>query len=290
MLVWWVFFLFRPCASSTLDTVLPNGPACEVMKTNACAPSGLRVGVVSLSTTLSNRGNRFTAFLNELYTARHGYALLTERCSPDTRQEYLWRDSDQRSIVWSKSLVLLKHLPYYDYLLFLDSDAFVVDLNYTVGTFIKDHWPEGASIVTQPDCYDSTANGCWTAQGLNTGVMLVKHTPVAVEILRTWAESADDERCRKYHWQHPREQLCLNDVAKTFAPSDIQAVNASAWMGLDGTWIKHVFIGVGITEGWYKELTAKTFGYVMAQMFPAEWPIITTVTSRPSYQHTGRAW
>lgn len=113
-----------PCSSASplLSSVVPSGPECSVARSPGCYGDGrLRIALVVLSTTRSLPSDRVTGFINELYTARHGYDLLVGRCGVDTGRPYLWNDGDQRTIVWSKSLFLLRHLPAYDYLLFLDS-------------------------------------------------------------------------------------------------------------------------------------------------------------------------
>lgn len=127
------------------------------------------------------------------------------------------------------------------------------------------------------------------------------------QILTTWAQAADDERCHKFHFQHPREQLCLNALALQFLGS-LVALKSPRWTGMDGSWILHTMTGVGITRTWASQKIALTFGWAMLQArggvparslvtgslvlqaHPELWATAISSTAKPTYEHVSRGW
>jgi hypothetical protein len=82
---------------SILDSVLPQprGTAgCGVDKSPGCyGPNRLRIGILTVGTTHAAMSSRVSAWINEMYTATHGYDFVVERCAASTRASYLWDDN-----------------------------------------------------------------------------------------------------------------------------------------------------------------------------------------------------
>jgi hypothetical protein len=277
-----------------LDSVLPQGPECAVKLTRGCyGADKLRIGVLTLCTTRTAQSAHLTAFINALYTAKWGYSFIVERCAATTARDYLWRDDTQYQIVWHKSLYMLRHLPFYDYLLFMDSDSYVIDHDLSIEQFVNENLNSSASIATQSDCYDSTpgAYGCWDSTAINTGLILAKNTPKAFEILRAWAHAPETDVCREFHDRHPREQLCLQQVAKQYKQGEIQVIDTALWRGLDGTWIQHAYESRNPT--WFLSQVTDSFSHIMHRRFPGILHRIQgyNVTSEPPWLvHPKRTW
>lgn len=278
------------------DAVIPHGESCTVEKTRGCyGADGLRIGILSVGTTHSRESARVTAFINELYTARHGYDWIVERCAASTARPYLWADNEHYLVVWSKSLFLLRHLPHYDYLMFIDSDIFFVNHTYTVEAFVSEHMTGNTTILFQSDCYDSNTTGpivgCWNRKGINSGLIVVKNAPASYEFLREWSEAPDDERCNRIWHAHPREQMCADVVAANFTHGEYKVVDSDLIRGLDGTWAVHLYESRAPT--WSFEKAVLSFAYILESHYPHLWGNLTSYKPglpAPWLDHPPRAW
>lgn len=260
--------LLVTASSSGLKSVIPQGSECSIERSAGCyGTQRWRIGVLTMGTTKVANSVRFTSFTNELYTSKHGYTYLVERCAANTDIRHLWNDNDHYPMVWSKSLLILKHLPHYDYLLMMDGDALFINHSYSIESFIEDNWVTGASVLAQSDCYDSTpgAFGCWNSKGLNTGILLVKNTPDAVRFLKDWAVAPTDSRCNDILNQHPREQICAERLLKDYK-QEVVVLDTPLWRGLDGSWIIHAYQSRKPT--WFVQYAANTFNYILRRDNP----------------------
>ena len=197
-----------------------------------------------------------------MYTRKFGYDFMIHRCAASTERPYLWGENEHYLISWSKSLALLKHLRHYDYIMFHDADAMFVNHSYSIENFIREYFPTNASVVMQSDCYDNDEKmGCWNRAGANTGLIIVKNSPTGFDILKEWANAADDERCNKIHHTHPRDQMCFQDHVLPKYKESIVVVDSDLWRGLDGTWIVHGY--ESRQPGFFKEMAFNTFLYLI---------------------------
>lgn len=177
--------------------------------------------------------------VNYIYAARHGYNFIVERCPrpEDLDKSWMWDNKQEYLFVWSKPTLVRKHLPFYDYVLFIDSDAIVIDQKRTIEDFIKQHMNDDTCIVAAQDCQKS--NKCWVAENLNTGVMLFKRSPMTLRLLDDWFKATDD-LCRHTLYEHPREQECLNLLRRSGKYKDlIKILPVTEMGGHDGLWIQH---------------------------------------------------
>lgn len=179
--------------------------------------------------------------LNYTYAAKHGYAFVVERCprKEDMGDSWMWVESDQYVLVWSKGPLIMRHLHNYDYVMFIDSDAVVVDTNFTVEDFISRHFTENETcIVGAQDCQSDAL--CYDKEAMNTGVMVFKNSPKTFEILSEWIDAPKTELCAKWKFNHPREQACLNEIIKTQKHAKhIKLIDFKEMNSVDGKWVKH---------------------------------------------------
>ena len=182
------------------------------------------------------------AILNYMYASRHGYNFVVERCPrpQDVQTPWMW-DGDggnEYLFVWSKPVLVRKHLPFYAYVLYIDSDAVVVDKDKTVEDFARQYVTGATCVVAAQDC--KTAGDCWVAEDLNAGVMLFKNSPDTLALLDAWFEATNDT-CKHTLYLHPREQACLNLLRRQNKRYDelVHIVPVSVMGGHDGTWIRH---------------------------------------------------
>lgn len=176
--------------------------------------------------------------INYMYAARHGYNFIVERCPrpEDLSTPWMWDHKNEYLFVWSKPTLIRKHLPFYDYILFIDSDAIVVDPAKTVEQFIAQHMTT-ESIIAAQDC--KKTGDCWDPLNLNTGVMLVKKSPATLQLLDDWF-AATNNLCKHTLYDHPREQQCLNLLRKSEKyRGQIKILPITQMGGYDGTWIQH---------------------------------------------------
>lgn len=174
---------------------------------------------------------------NYLYAKKHGYGFVVESCpaKEDLGKDRMWKDGDQYLFVWSKPGMIRRHLVNYDYLVFIDSDAVVFDMDKTVESFVEEHFDDSTCIVLGEDCKD--AENCYG--GGAKEVMVVKNTEKTMGILDHWIQAASDE-CSEFKYTHPREQACINILGKTAYPKEIKVVPYRVIQGHDGVWIQHI--------------------------------------------------
>lgn len=84
-----------------------------------------------------------------------------------------------RHTSWYKLQVIRVLLSRYDYLMYLDSDAFFLSQERTIGSLVAEFDLQGSKHLLLPE------NGlcCETA---NTGVMLWRSSPESLQILEDW--------------------------------------------------------------------------------------------------------
>jgi hypothetical protein len=175
--------------------------------------------------------------------------------------------------------------------------AYFVNHTLTIESFIDTYFTGNVSIVFQSDCYDSTPGpmGCWDSHQANTGIIIAKNTPVAVDILTQWATAPDDDRCSRFHNQHPRDQLCMQALAANYTRGEIAVVDSDLWRGLDGQWIVHGYESRAPT--WFLGEVTKSFAYLLHNLNPEvydilkQWPSLNDNTTDPPWStHPGRTW
>lgn len=177
------------------------------------------------------------AYINYQYCAKNGYAFIVERCPrrQDMGKDWMWDDNNGYLLVWSKPALVLRHLPNYDYLLYIDSDAVVTDQDMKVEDFVEKHADKDTCILASQDC---RYTGYCYSHGLNAGTLLFVNTPKTIQIIKEWIESPN-KLCPDWKYTHTREQMCLNIMREKFYDKQIKVLHSADMNGSDGTWIKH---------------------------------------------------
>lgn len=143
-----------------------------------------------------------------------------------------------RTWVWNKLKILQNILPFYDWIICIDTDAIVVNDSIDIRTFIDDNF---CIVVGERDC-----TGSWFKEfptNLEMGVSFFKNDPLTFHIL----QKVYDEPDNQYHeWA---EQYCLmkllnsdpllNNKVKRIDNKLINTVDDD-FVGLEGTFIYHV--------------------------------------------------
>ena len=106
------------------------------------------------------------------YATRYGYAFLVKMCP--------WEEN------MSKASVIKKFLHLYDYIVYLDSDAFVYDQSIPIEFLIKNTFDKNPSLslVTQEDSDDQ--HTCYNKGSMNAGILIFKNCSTSFELLEEW--------------------------------------------------------------------------------------------------------
>jgi hypothetical protein len=114
---------------------------------------------------------KWTTVNKKSYCARHGYEFIED--------ESIWDKS--KPIPWSKILLLLKYIDQYDYLVWIDADILIMNMDTKIETFIA-RYPG----------YDQISGSDWKMQ--NTGVWIIKNTDFSKRFLTEVWDNVYDEK------------------------------------------------------------------------------------------------
>jgi len=130
--------------------------------------------------------------INRLYCERHGYEYVLDL--PE------WMRTD-RSGHWLKPESILRHLTDCDYLFYLDADACFYSHDLSIEHEILpllQQAGEGKIMLFANDCCAERFR--WHADGVNSGVILMKNCEEAKTILHDWIEVQDMPEGAPFHW------------------------------------------------------------------------------------------
>lgn len=152
-----------------------------------------------------------------------------------------------RHPAWENLPLLLEHVDSYDYVIWIDADAFFYIDALNITTYINEH-PDVDFIFSR-----DLGNKCPPEGEINTGIFIVKNTEYSKKFLNTWAydEKLFQDCKMKYRW----DQGVLNDMY-TYNTFDIRSS-------------EHSFVyEYGILQHFYKnelnDLNTKPLIYHMA--------------------------
>jgi hypothetical protein len=128
--------------------------------------NGMRVALVMFYDDAIREYGDLTFQINQLYCLKHGLDLI---CSHETAYQ-------NRHPAWERLPLLLKHLPNYDYLVWIDADAFFYFHSTSIIDMIKTT-PQTDFIFSR-----DIGNG-----NINTGIFVVKNTDYSYMFLSKWA-------------------------------------------------------------------------------------------------------
>lgn len=129
-------------------------------------PAGAaRIGVLTAYDAEFSAIGRLAEQSHRRYCRRHGYAFACETTGFDA----------SRKPHWSKILFLRKHLPQFDWLVWLDADTLIMNPAIPAHSFLADD----VDLIISED---------W--KGINTGVMFIRNTPWSLGFLdRIWDQT-----------------------------------------------------------------------------------------------------
>ena len=166
--------------------------------------------------------------INRIYCERHGYefVVVTPRLAPE-----------DRTIHWLKVKAVLDALPHYDFVLWMDADAWVHDHTRR----LEDQLVSRGAAVTEILIGTNRLNQevGWGDDRANTGVFLVRNTPLARHILEEWwhVPYHDPETARTW----PVDQAGFNrHLLPRWSPAGrVLLIDYRHLNGLDGEFIRH---------------------------------------------------
>lgn len=207
------------------------------MLKKGCRENGLRIAILMINSPGSKHTYTDCAtMLNLNYANKHRYDFILERCPTDVDVSWKWKENDQYVIVWYKPELLLKYLPYYHYIMFIDSDAIYKNTDISIENIIDNLDKKYAIIIADDKSYSQ-----WGGNEVNTGVIIVQNCPKSFEILNRWIDSTKNgDVCEKWRGVHPREQACLSDLYITEFRDDIYIHKSTFMNSANGEWIVHL--------------------------------------------------
>ena len=206
---------------------------------------GPRIAILMMNSPNIPKYAYYSTLINYTYATRYGYAFLVQRCPWEENlatKDWYWGDgSSEYLFVWSKASVIKKFLHLYDYIVFLDSDAFVYDQSIPIESLIKKTFDQNPSLslVTQEDCKNQ--DSCYNIQGINTGILIFKNCSTSFELLDEWMIQ-ETKACKDFLYRHPREQQCLNIIKRQqeWIQSAVFIYPIEEIGGSDSSWIRHM--------------------------------------------------
>jgi len=207
-------------------------------KKRSCKDTRIAILMIN-SPNIPNYAHK-AAVVNYMYASKHGYAFLVERC-PSKSSGFELPDTNEYLMVWTKPHLVKKHLPYYDYLLYVDSDAIVVDREKRIEELVSTHMAGGpVCMVAGRDCLSSSIETCTGHEGeLNAGVILFKNDPRTMDVLDAWIDARLNKDCLKWRDEFPYEQACINHLRNNRFQREIKVIPTQEMNGVDGRWIMH---------------------------------------------------
>ena len=166
--------------------------------------------------------------INATYCRRHGYHHIVKKFPP----------RPDRACLWEKLPAIRQELHHCDYLLYLDADAFFYSHELTVELELIP-FLENKQILMAADIASETIRRDPTVP--NSGVILIRCSQRAEEILRIWDESSERPELEHYRFGFYHEQeACWKTVWLDYA-DDFQMLHDYYMMnGYYGMYIRHL--------------------------------------------------
>jgi hypothetical protein len=141
-----------------------------------------KIAFVSYSTSHINDYSPYAYAINSIYVNNNNYILKWE--SEETGANY--NNNDQR---WNKVLILLEALKTWakniDYIVWIDADLIVLDMNLNINNLIK-HYLWADMIISRDPVLE---NGI-----INSGMMIIKNSNYSKFFLKKWWNSFDHNK------------------------------------------------------------------------------------------------
>ena len=210
----------------------------------SCTSSGLRIALFTLATPGAHYSTTYSIQRNAAYARHHGYDFYVETC-PDTSHPHEWIANEQHRANWAKPYFLRKHLRDHHIVVYVDADAYFVDAERSIESFVTAHMAPRFALLLPQNCDN---DGCWNdmpnCTALNTAFVVARRSALAMSVLDLWSKAWQKE-CREYAFIHPREQACISllyrDSALVQRAVAMVTPAQELFIATNGTWIKHFF-------------------------------------------------
>jgi hypothetical protein len=120
----------------------------------------------------------------------------------------------KRHCPWDKILCLIKTINWFDYIIWIDADAIINNIDIKFEDIINEN-PEKDLLICKDPCFSVSAPHCM----INTGVMIFKNSKISIDLLNdTWNIQNDYsiEKLDKYSYDgYPHEQGALANLLRT---------------------------------------------------------------------------
>ena len=188
----------------------------------------LNIKVVQYHWDDQNRSYQVNRKINEAYCRWHGYDYVVKTFVP----------RDDRSLRWSKIPAMREELHDCNFLLYLDADAFFYSRELRIENelipLLKDK-----QIMMSANCAGEKSRH--QPDKPNAGVVLVRNSAKAAEILRVWDETSERTGLENFRF-HPRgeQETCFQTVWQEFADEVKLLKDYYLMNGLRGIFIRHL--------------------------------------------------
>jgi len=188
----------------------------------------------------------YTSDINRNYSVSHGYSFKCFGYPTDI-------DMSDRHPAWSRVYYAIKQAPLYDYILYLDGDAFVFDPKFELEVLVNKYFSDDHTLfLASRD--QKLMNSVFHCNRPNAGVFLIKCTDDTQSLLDAWWNVPydeyysgkvikDSERYLDHKdtlFNHPYEQLALWFLRDRY-PSSFKFVDSYRELnGLDGRFVRHL--------------------------------------------------
>lgn len=140
---------------------------------------------------------KWTTVNKKSYCAKHGYTFIDDETILDK----------SRPIPWSKIHLLLKYLNEYDYLVWIDADILIMNMEIKLESFIERY-----------SQYDQICGSDWRME--NTGVWFIKNSDFSHNFLKAiWDNEYDEKEDPKERYMNWEQGSFINLLDKNFLQS-----------------------------------------------------------------------
>ena len=150
--------------------------------------SAYKIAVVSAATENISYQYEYTNRIKKLYCDRFGVDYIFEK----------W-NSDARVATNRKTEMIKKYIKSYDYVVWMDADAWFNNFDVDIRTIIEKWSDENTEIIVCRDHNNATADKAKTMPWalINAGVLVVKNSELAINMINTWDDRKHDKDLQK---------------------------------------------------------------------------------------------
>ena len=167
--------------------------------------------------------------INRLYCQKHGYELIRSNK----------RTYNDRHPTWERFPLLLKHIENYDYVVWIDADAFFYNSAPPLEEIIN-HYKKDILLSADADTY-------LTPDSVNAGFFILKNTKQVISILNKWAYDGElakrfkDEKTGIQNWVEDQAMIRgflrynidgIRDLAKVLPYMELQHFQLNEYLTL----------------------------------------------------------